>query len=57
MMALEDIRRALGDRRVRAVADAINVDRQTIYNILSDPHHQPRARTLQALSDYFSRNG
>lgn len=56
MMRLEDIRNALGDRKVSRVADATGVNRQTIYTILKDPESNPTRKTLEALSDYFSKD-
>ena len=54
MMPLDEIRKALADRRIGMVAAATGVHRQTLYTLMKDPASNPTHRTIKALSDYLS---
>lgn len=54
MMTLEQIRTALADRNIQAVAKATGIHRETIYKLAKD-QGQPLYITAKKLSDYLQR--
>jgi plasmid maintenance system antidote protein VapI len=53
-MTLDQIRRALADRKITVVARAIGVHPNTIRALINDPEANPTHRVVQALSEYLS---
>ena len=53
MMTLEDMRAALGDRRIDIVASATGIHRATISRIRNDAKANPSYRVAKTLSDYL----
>ncbi len=51
-MTLEQIRAALADRKITAVAKATGINMHTLYRILRGST-EPHASTLRVLSDYL----
>ncbi len=55
LLSLTQIRAALADRRISAVAAATGIHANTLHNIKKNPDCNPSARTLMVLSDYLTR--
>lgn len=54
-MTMDEIRFALKDRKISAVAKATGLTRQALYNILDGKTPTPRLDTYQKLVKYFNR--
>lgn len=54
MLSIEQIKKALHDRRIRMVAKACGISYQAIYNILNGIS-RPTEKTLKKLSDYLEQ--
>lgn len=53
-MTTENIKLQLKDRKLSAVADAIGINKHTLYNFVKGKT-QPNPMTLKAISDYLVR--
>lgn len=53
MMTLDEIRKALQDRRLSMVADSTGLSYQTVYNIRRGTNGDVAYSTAKALSDYL----
>lgn len=53
LMSSEEIRAMLADRRIKAVAEATNINRLTLYRIMNGVG-DPRESTLRKLTDYLT---
>jgi len=54
MLSIEEIKKALHDRRIRMVAKACGLSYQAIYNILNNAA-QPTNKTIEKLSNYLEQ--
>lgn len=54
VLALDDIKRLLADRRLDIVSSATGVHRNTLAAIRDGKNDNPTFKTLQSLSDYFT---
>ena len=55
LLSLEQIRKALEDRRLRVVARETGLHYQTLYRIVNDETKDPVLSTVKLLSDYLTR--
>lgn len=53
MMKLEDIQKALKDRRLSMVAEATNLHVNTIREVRDNPFANPTYKVMKALSEYL----
>jgi len=51
MLTIEQIRKRMQDRNIKAVAEAIGVHQQSLYRIMAGS--EPSYRVLKLLSDYL----
>ena len=51
MITLEEIKRQLKDRNLRAVSKACSIHENTVYSLMNDK--RPSYDTVKALSDYL----
>lgn len=56
MKTLEQIRAALADRNLLAVANATGTAYNTLRDIANNPQANPTYKTLKKLSDYLEQN-
>jgi len=54
MMTLDEVRRALADRRLDRVAEATGLHPNTIWAIRVGRNRNPSYATMEALSDYLT---
>jgi DNA-binding phage protein len=55
LLSLEQIKKALEDRRLRVVARETGLHYQTLYRIVNDETKDPVLSTVKLLSDYLTR--
>lgn len=55
VLTLNDIKRLLADRRLDIVSNATGVHRNTLAAIRDGKNDNPTFKTLQSLSDYFTK--
>lgn len=55
MLTVPEIRRALSDRNLAAVARRIGMSRQQLWLIVNGQNSNPTARTLEKISDYIEQ--
>lgn len=57
MLAVDDIKRMLSDRRLDVVSKATQISRNTLAAIRDGKNENPRYITLRRLSDYLTGSG
>jgi len=55
MLTLDQIRKALRDRRLAKVAQATGLHYNTVREIRDNPNANPTYKVIKALSDYLTR--